>query len=87
MQKSKVKVLSGFRLTIPEEARRRLPIKVGEELTFRLDGKRLVYMVEELPEDPVLGMLGLAKGEGRRLAEVENAVVSEIEEKLKRTQR
>lgn len=85
MQKTKVKVLSGFRLTIPEEARRRLPIKVGEELAFRLDGKRLVYMVEELPEDPVLGMLGLVKGERRRLAEVEEAVASEIEEKLKRT--
>jgi len=87
MQKCKVKVLSGFRLTIPEEARRRLPIKVGEELVFRLDGKRLVYMVEELPEDPVLGMLGLAKGERRRLTEVEDAVVSEVEEKLKRAQR
>jgi len=85
MHKSKVKVLSGFRLTIPEEARRRLPIKVGDELVFTLDGKRLAYMVEELPEDPVLGMLGLAKGERRRLAEVEDALVSEIEEKLKRT--
>jgi len=86
MQKSKVKVLSGFRLTIPEEARRRLPIKVGEELVFTLDGKRLVYMVEELPEDPVIAMLSLAKGERRRLAEVEDTVLSEIEEKLKRAQ-
>ena len=86
MEKKKVKVLSGFRLSIPEEARRRLPIKMGEELEFSVEGNKLVYTVKELPEDPVFAMLGLAKGEERKLSNAEEAVISEINEKLKRSQ-
>lgn len=85
MEKHKVKILSGFRVTIPEEARRRLPIKIGGELDFVLEGNRLIYMLKELPQDPVFDMLGLAKGEKRKLDEVEESMVSEIEEKLKRS--
>ena len=76
MEKKKVRVLSGFRVTIPEEARRRLPIKIGEELEFIVEGKRLIYAVKGLPEDPVLNMLGLVKGEVEKK--------SEVEEKLER---
>ena len=85
MHKSKAKILSGFRVTIPEEARRRLPIKIGQELDFVLEGNRLVYVVKGLPRDPVFSMLGLARGEERKLQEVEEAVVSEVVEKLKRS--
>lgn len=85
MEKSKVKILSGFRITIPEEARRRLPIKIGGELEFVLEGNRLVYMLKELPQDPVFNMLGLARGEERKLEEAEEAVVGEVEEKMKRS--
>lgn len=81
----KVKVLSGFRLTIPDEARQQLMIKVGEELEFRMEGNRLVYKAGDLPDDPVFTMLGLATGERRKLDEFEEAVVEEIHEKLERT--
>lgn len=87
MEKTKVKILSGFRLTIPEDARHRLPIRIGEELEFAVEGNRLVYKVKELPEDPVLSMLGLAKGQPQKLSEVEEAVISEVEEKAKRRQK
>jgi AbrB family looped-hinge helix DNA binding protein len=80
----KVKVLSGFRLTIPDEARQQLMIREGEELEFRLEGNRLVYRAIDLPDDPVFAMLGLATGERRKLGESEEAVVQEIQEKLKR---
>jgi len=85
MERHKVRILSGFRITIPEEARRRLPIRIGGELEFALEGNRLVYTLKELPQDPVFKMLGLAEGEERRLGEIEEAVVSEIEAKLKRS--
>ncbi len=87
MEKSKVKILSGFRVTIPNEARRRLPIKIGEELEFAVEGNRLVYKVKELPEDPVFTMLGLVRGPQQKLSEVEEAVISEIEEKSKRSRK
>lgn len=44
-----------------------------------------MYVVKGLPEDPVFSMLGLARGEERKLREVEEAVVSGVEEKLKRS--
>jgi bifunctional DNA-binding transcriptional regulator/antitoxin component of YhaV-PrlF toxin-antitoxin module len=74
-------------VTIPEEARRRLPIKIGEELEFTVEGNRIVYKVKELPEDPVFTMLALARGKPQRLSEVEEAVISEIEEKPKRSRK
>ncbi len=85
MENEKVKVLSGFRLTIPEDARQRLSIKIGEELAFAIEGNRLIYKVKELPDDPILSMLGLTGREQRKLSEVEQAVVEEIEEKSKRS--
>jgi AbrB family looped-hinge helix DNA binding protein len=85
MEKTRVKVLSGFRVTIPEEARRRLPIKIGEELEFTVEGNQIVYKMKELPEDPVFTMLALARGQPQKLSEVEEAVISEIKEKPKRS--
>ncbi len=87
MEKIKVKVLSGFRVTIPEEARRRLPIKIGEELEFAVEGNQIVYKMKELPEDPVFTMLALARGQPQKLSKVEEAVISEIEEKPKRSRK
>jgi len=86
MEKMKVRVLSGFRVTIPEEARSRLPIKIGEELDFTMEGNRLVYTVKELPEDPVFAMMGLARGKERELGEGEEAVIGEMKAKLERGQ-
>jgi len=86
MEKIKVRVLSGFRVTIPEEARSRLPIKIGEELDFTMEGNRLVYTVKELPEDPVFAMMGLARGKARELGEAEEAVIGEMKDKLERSQ-
>jgi len=86
MEKIKVRVLSGFRVTIPEEARNRLPIKIGEELDFTVEGNRLIYTVKELPEDPVFAMMGLARGKERGLGEAEEAVIGEIKDKLERSQ-
>jgi AbrB family looped-hinge helix DNA binding protein len=87
MEKTKVTVLSGFRVTIPEYARRRLQIKIGEELEFTVEGNRIVYTVKELPEDPVFNMLALASGQPKKLSEVEEAVISEIDEKGKRSRK
>jgi len=84
MEKTKVKILSGFRLTIPEHARRRLPISIGEELDFTIEGNRLVYKVTDLPDNPVFSMLGIARGQLQRLSKVEEAVISEVEDKFKR---
>lgn len=52
-----------------------------------MEGNRIVYRVEGLPEDPVFAMLGLAGGRLRKLGGVEEAVVSEVGEKLERSPR
>ncbi|MBS7656274.1 AbrB/MazE/SpoVT family DNA-binding domain-containing protein [Candidatus Bathyarchaeota archaeon] len=85
MEKIKVKILSGFRLTIPEEARSKIPIKIGDELDFVMEGNKLIYIMRTLPEDPVFAMIGLTSGEARKLSEIEEAVVEEVKEKLKRS--
>ncbi len=87
MEKTKAKILSGCRVAIPEEARRRLPLTIGEELEFAIEGNRLVYKIKELPEDPVFTMLGVAKGTQRSLGKIEEAVASEVEEKIKRSRK
>jgi hypothetical protein len=50
-----------------------------------MEGNRLVYKVKELPEDPVFTMLGVARGPRREPGEIEEAVTSELEEKIKRS--
>lgn len=80
-----MRVLSGFRVTIPEEARNRFPIKIGEELEFAVEGNRLVYIIKDLPEDPVFAMVGLTRGDERELNEVERAIMGEVAEKFKRS--
>lgn len=84
MDKMKVKILSGYRVTIPEEVRRRFSLKEGDELELTVEGNKLIYKVESLPEDPVIAMLGVAGGMKRKLSEVEEAVIEEIEEKMSR---
>jgi len=51
-----------------------------------MEGNRLVYIVKELPEDPVFAMMGLARGKERKLSEVEEAVIGEVKDKLERSQ-
>jgi AbrB family looped-hinge helix DNA binding protein len=87
MEETKVKVLSGYRVTIPAEARRRLRLRIGEELEFAVEGNCFVYKVEERPEDPVFTMLRVAKGPQRKPSQVEQALVDKLEEKFKRSRK
>ncbi|MEM1554637.1 MAG: AbrB/MazE/SpoVT family DNA-binding domain-containing protein [Thermoproteota archaeon] len=84
MEKIKVKILSGYRITIPEEVRKRFSLKEGDELELTVEGNKLVYKIRNLPEDPVIAMLGIASGAKRKLSEVEEAVAAEVEEKISR---
>jgi bifunctional DNA-binding transcriptional regulator/antitoxin component of YhaV-PrlF toxin-antitoxin module len=85
MKKTKVKVLSGFRVTIPAEARRRLLIKTDEELELAVKGNCLIYKVGSLPEDPVFTMLGLNRGPQKKLSQAEQGVADELEKKVDRS--
>ncbi|MBO3754671.1 MAG: AbrB/MazE/SpoVT family DNA-binding domain-containing protein [Candidatus Brockarchaeota archaeon] len=87
MEKTKVKILSGYRITIPEEVRRRFSLKEGDELELTVEGNRLIYKIRGLPEDPVAAMLGITSGERRELSEAEEAVISEVEEKVNRSRK
>jgi len=87
MDKHKVKILGGYRITIPEEVRRRFSLKEGDELELTVEGNKLIYKMKDLPEDPVITMLGVASGPKRKLNEAEEAVAAEVEEKLKRSRR
>lgn len=78
---SEVKVLEGYRVTIPGEVRTRLRIRKGDRLFCELRGREIVLRAEHIPEAPTLGLLDLA-------AEVkvtpEQAVLEEVMEKLAR---
>ncbi|MEM0054109.1 MAG: AbrB/MazE/SpoVT family DNA-binding domain-containing protein [Nitrososphaeria archaeon] len=87
MEKTKVKILSGYRITIPEEVRRRFSLKEGDELELTVEGNRLIYKIRDLPEDPVIEMLGITSGVKQKLSEVEEAVVAEVEEKMDRSRK
>ncbi len=87
MEKTKVKILSGYRITIPEEVRRRFSLKEGDELELTVEGNRLIYKIIDLPEDPVISMLGITGGVERKLSGVEEAVTSELEEKMDRSRK
>lgn len=77
----KVKVLQGFRITLPEEARRKLRIEQGDLLEFAIEGAKIVLTSPKIPENPTLKMLGLAAGHPE---ELEEALIREVEEKLAR---
>jgi AbrB family looped-hinge helix DNA binding protein len=81
MYMSRVKVLQGFRVTIPEEARRKLRIEQGDVLEFTIEGAKMVLTSPKIPENPTLKMLGLAAGHPE---ELEEALTKEVEEKLAR---
>lgn len=87
MEKQKVKILGGYRITIPEEVRRRYSLKEGDELELTVEGNKLIYKIKDLPEDPVITMLGITSGAKRRLSEAEEAVAAEVEEKMKRSRK
>ncbi len=80
----KIKLLTGFRITIPKEVRERWDLRVGDEMELKVEGDKIVIRPLKLPKDPVLLIAGLAKGEAVKLKEVEEAVIEELEEKLKR---
>ena len=81
MYMSKVKVLQGFRITLPEEARRKLRIERGDVLEFTIEGAKMVLTSPKIPENPTLKMLGLAAGHPE---EPEEALTREVGEKLAR---
>ncbi|RLE81123.1 MAG: hypothetical protein DRJ52_04870 [Thermoprotei archaeon] len=81
----RVRVLSGYRVSIPKEVRERLGLKIGDELILEVEGSRIVLRPAFLPKDPVFTMLGIVGGEERELKEPELSVIKELEEKLKRS--
>ena len=75
-------MIEGYRVTIPEEARRRLKIKKGDSLSWEMRGREVVFRAEHLPASPTVEMMGLAadvKGE------LEEATLEEVREKLERS--
>ena len=75
-------MLQGYRVTIPEEARRRLKIKKGDSLSWEMRGREVVFRAEHLPASPTVEMMGLAAGVTGGL---EEAALEEVRAKLERT--
>ncbi|RLF13451.1 MAG: hypothetical protein DRJ66_07815 [Thermoprotei archaeon] len=81
----KVKVLSGYRITIPKEVRERWSLEIGDEIEITVEGSKLTLRPVKLMRDPVLGMLGIIGEKEIELKEPEKAVIAELEEKLRRS--
>jgi len=79
---SEVKILEGYRVTLPEEVRKKLRIKKGDVLKYEVHGRELILRAEHLPASPTMEMLGLAAGVE---ATAEQSVLEEVEDKLART--
>jgi len=78
---SEVKILEGYRVTLPEEVRKKLRIKKGDVLKYEVHGRELILRAEHLPASPTMEMLGLAAGVE---ATAEQSVLEEVEDKLAR---
>ena len=76
-----VKVLEGYRVTIPKTMREKLMIEKGDTLRIYIDGSKIVLKSMKIPESPTLKMRGLASGNRESL---EEAVIGEVEDKLAR---
>jgi AbrB family looped-hinge helix DNA binding protein len=76
-----VKVLQGYRVTIPKEARERLKIEKGDTLRLEIEGTKMILTSNKIPKNPTLKMLGLAAGHDEPL---EEALIGEVEDKLAR---
>ena len=76
-----VKVLEGYRVTIPKEARERLRIEKGDKLSLEIEGAKLILKSNKIPENPTLKMLGLAAEHEEPL---EKSLIEEVEDKLAR---
>ncbi|MGB9728161.1 MAG: AbrB/MazE/SpoVT family DNA-binding domain-containing protein [Nitrososphaeria archaeon] len=80
----KVKVLQGYRITLPKDVRERWNLKVGEEVEILVEGSRLIVHPIKLPSDPIQLLCGIVSGEKTELKETEKAVAEELEEKMER---
>jgi len=76
-----VKILEGYRVTIPKKIREKLMIEKGDTLRIYVDGSKLVLKSMKIPDSPTLKMRGLASGNEESL---EEAVSGEVEDKLAR---
>ena len=76
-----VKVLEGYRVTIPKEARARLRIEKGDALKLKIEGTRMILISNRIPTNPTMKMLGIAAGHDEPLKE---ALIGEVEDKLAR---
>jgi len=76
----KVKVLSGFRITIPEDIRKRIGLKIGQELELEVKGGKIIIKIAD--EDPVFIMKGLAAGAKEKYGD--EIFLEELKEKVER---
>jgi AbrB family looped-hinge helix DNA binding protein len=76
-----VKVLEGYRVTIPREAREKLMIKRGDTLKLEIRGRKIILQSNKIPESPTMRMLGLASGYDKS---PEEAMAEEVDDKLAR---
>jgi len=82
----KVKILSGYRVSIPKDVRERLGLKIGDELILEVEGAKIILKVPFLPEDPVFGLCGLVEVEEQEMIDAETAVVLELKKKMERSE-
>jgi AbrB family looped-hinge helix DNA binding protein len=57
--KYKVKVLSGYRISIPQDVRSRFNVKVGDELDLEVKGGRLIISLAK--ESPLMMLASIAE--------------------------
>ncbi len=79
---SEVKVIEGYRITLPEEVRSRLRIRKGDKLTYTLRGREIILRAEHIPLNPTMRLLGLAV-EVKKTPE--EAVLEEMQDKVERS--
>lgn len=77
---AEVKVLDGYRVTIPKEAREQLSIRKGDLLKFSVVGEKMILQPKKKSESLTLKMLGLAAGYDKSPVE---AIMEEINEKVR----
>lgn len=77
--KYKVKVLSGYRVSLPQEVRSRFNIKIGDELDLEVKGGKLIISFTK--ESPLMMLAGIAEEASSDVAG-DKLFLNELKEKL-----
>ncbi len=81
---NEVKVIEGYRITLPVKYRERTGIKKGDKLKYEIKGEKLILSVKRGVDNPTKRLFGIAVGVSEDV-KGDNLFLEEVKVKLRRS--